>query len=1020
MPVQPQTRAIKRTMIIGLGGTGRDVLMRVRRFIIDKHGKLDNLPIVSFLHIDTDRNAFNSSGLPTGNTYHGEDILLQSSERVFISMNAQDVNNLVHDLEHKTLFDSPHSHIENWLDPRLKNQITSIENGAGGIRPIGRLAFFHNFGKIKEAVEAAERRTTGKESFMFSRGFNVEEGLNIFVVGSVCGGTGSGIFLDVAYTLRHLFQKNTEYTSFGYLVISPKLYGDAAIMKANTYAALKELDHYTIDGNTFEACYDKQNFVQVSQKRRPFDFTYLVSNRTSGDYQIDNKGKLCNVIAYKIFLDFADEVAYSLKSNRDNFKDPMLRKDGHPFGMCRGYMTFGLARVYFTRDRIVQIALNRLTLKLINFWLEGFGQSPDGRDLLNQFLSNWTSQSNQDYFTVRLEESTQENNQNFSTSLSRWKNSLEAQIAETQEIEDLKQSIKRSLEQIFRTVQPGESESSRGVWLTACQKIRPSLGDQFQADIDRFLEKLLSPDDLGFSLANARAFGEALQTKLSQIKRDLEETAQTNKGLHSPDEIEKLWKNTEQNIVDLEKQKSFFDRFSKNRHNDKIKADLSDAMQKAQKLSRHNFSVTVNEEARKIVETLQKHLANRMVQIQQLKESFDSLSVAYRKYEDELRQLNLDEMTGEGIFPEDNIETCLPDSNSRTQYVSISQNVLSNLGHENSLFSLLRAPIMIEESILKESTSGTIEKLFQTMSINKIDSVIKRFIESYSFGDFPRRLEQVLRNAEPLLSLNINDGYYGDRREKELIIGAKDDDSPAAQRFKNILEINSNINLGKCFKPIQVDDEILITYEFGAFPLRLINDLSDMRVIYQDQRQRSVLHNDFQREFTDIIPPNGLEVENLEYLFYPCLALGLLDYNEMNDSYDCQCYDSLRRKNYIVSLSPVWREALETLITNPELKNVLLQKLIDAKTEIKQQPDRLLQGDYRQFLDRFINWVDHLPKEHPNYPYKAKVVGDRETVPIKEGIITRFIRQLEDEICPPPPILPPTNRINNNQNLLPD
>ncbi len=83
-------------------------------------------------------------------------------------MNAQDVNNLTYELEHKTLFESPFSHIASWLDPRLKKQITAIENGAGGIRPVGRLAFFHNYQKIQEAIEAAERRTSGHESFMFS------------------------------------------------------------------------------------------------------------------------------------------------------------------------------------------------------------------------------------------------------------------------------------------------------------------------------------------------------------------------------------------------------------------------------------------------------------------------------------------------------------------------------------------------------------------------------------------------------------------------------------------------------------------------------------------------------------------------------------------------------------------------------------------------------------------------------------------------------------------------------------
>lgn len=1012
-----QTRAIKRTIIIGLGGTGRDILMRIRRFIIDKYGKLNNLPIVSFIHIDTDRNAFNSSGLPAGNTYHGEDILLQSAERVFISMNAQDVNNLVRDLEHKPLFDSPYSHIESWLDPRLKKQITSIETGAGGIRPIGRLAFFHNYNQIKEAVESAERRTAGKEAFMFGKGFNVEDGLNVFIVGSVCGGTGSGIFLDVAYTLRHLFQQTTEYTSFGYLVISPKLYGDTSIMKANTYAALKELDHYTIDGNTFEACYDKQNFVIVSENRKPFDFTYLVSNRTSGGYKIDNKSKLCNVIAYKIFLDFADELAFSIKSNRDNFKDPMRRKDGHPFQMCRGYMTFGLARIYFTRDRIVQIALNRLTLKLLNFWLEGFGQSPDGRELLNQFLSNWTTQSNKDYFTVRLEEATLENNKPFIKSLNTWKTSLDKEVSDSQDIDSLKQIVKQSLEKEFRKVQPGETESSRGSWLTAGQKTQPSLTDKFKADVDRFLENLLTPDNSEFSLSNALSFLEALQTKINQDKRNLEEISQDDKGLHSSDKIDKLGKDINQNIADIDQKKSIIDRFAKNRNNDKIKVELSGYIQKGQKLIQHNFNVVINAEARNIVEALQKHIAHRMLQIQQLKESLDNLSSSYTKYEDELRQLNLDEMTGEGIFPEDNIETCIPDSNSRSQYISISQKVMMNMGYENSLFNLFKTPIMVEKSVIKEMISTTIDKSFQSMSINKIDSVTKQFMESYSINDFPRRLEQILRDAEPLLSLNINDGYYGDKKDKELIIGAKDDDSPTTQKFKNILEINSNINLGHSFKPIQVDDEILVTYEFGAFPLRLINDLSDMQIIYRAQSQQSVLHNEYQRDFAEIIPPNGLDVEKLEYILYPCLALGLLNYNETTKNYECQCYDSLRRKNYVASISSNWREALEYLINQPDLKNILVEKLTSAKIEIKQNPSRLTNGDYRQKLDYFIDLVDNLAKDNPNYVYKVKVMGDLKNIPIKEGIITRFIRELEEERLPLSVL--PTNQSNGNQQSLP-
>jgi len=45
------------TVLIGLGGTGKEVLLKVRRMIVETYGSLDRLPIVSFLHIDTEQNA---------------------------------------------------------------------------------------------------------------------------------------------------------------------------------------------------------------------------------------------------------------------------------------------------------------------------------------------------------------------------------------------------------------------------------------------------------------------------------------------------------------------------------------------------------------------------------------------------------------------------------------------------------------------------------------------------------------------------------------------------------------------------------------------------------------------------------------------------------------------------------------------------------------------------------------------------------------------------------------------------
>jgi hypothetical protein len=43
------------TVLVGVGGTGHEVLSRVRRLVEETYGSLRNFPIISFLIIDTDR-----------------------------------------------------------------------------------------------------------------------------------------------------------------------------------------------------------------------------------------------------------------------------------------------------------------------------------------------------------------------------------------------------------------------------------------------------------------------------------------------------------------------------------------------------------------------------------------------------------------------------------------------------------------------------------------------------------------------------------------------------------------------------------------------------------------------------------------------------------------------------------------------------------------------------------------------------------------------------------------------------
>ena len=550
---QAQSRKINRTICIGLGGTGRDVLMRIRRLIVERYGDFQQLPIISFVHIDTDKGASNTTGLRTGNTYHGVDLRFRDAEKVAATMTRSEVDNMTRELSRNVSnYDgSPgvHSNISSWFPPQLLNNLKAIDEGAQAIRPVGRLAFFHNYRKIKAAIESAEQRTRGHESFMIRNNWSVDDKLNVFVVGSLCGGTGSGVFLDIAYCLRQMYGSD-DAQIVGYLVMSPQLYGDTSDQYANTYAALKELNYYATTGTTFKAEYDSQNLEFVDESRPPFEYVYLVSNRTRSNYKILEKSKLCNIIAHKITLDFAGELAPALSANRDNYLKPMIKTDEHPRPNPQRYLTFGLAEIYFPRDIAVQVSLNRIKIKLVDFWLQGEGQSADPNNLLASFLDRWYDRDgSENGFVNKLQQATTEGSKTFSNALSNWKNRLENNIAEIQnrdERQDVVSQLGREIRSEFRKVQPGENDSSRGLWLTNLQQQRDRLTAEYTRDINKYLTQLLNPNNIDFSLTNTRAWLEALTTELNKSYRELEDRISSMKSIHSLEAVERKWQDAQQ------------------------------------------------------------------------------------------------------------------------------------------------------------------------------------------------------------------------------------------------------------------------------------------------------------------------------------------------------------------------------------------------------------------------------------------------------------------------------------------
>ena len=886
----------------------------------------------------------------------------------------------------------------------LRN-VTAIDQGAKGIRPVGRLAFFWNFRKIHRVLQNARQRTEGHEQKLLQdQGLIVDPGLNIFVAGSLCGGTGSGMFLDMAYSLRNTYE---DVKVIGYFIISPELYGNHPRMCANTYSALMELDYYSRKGTQFEACFDQQDLRISREKRPPFDSIYLVSNRTeNNEYSIHDQGKLCNVIAYKIALDFVSELAPQSKSNRDNFDPLMMSMDKHPRPNCQHYLTFGMSAIYFPRERISKLVTNYIKSQLLTFWLEGIGQSSDPQRLLELFLveSQWQMGSNQkDGILQKLESTPLEGDKNFNQLMNGWRNKQTGSIDRCKNRDSrnqTKQLLLRSLRDQFRKSILGDTEATRGSWLTTLQRNRDEVTKQLCLDIDHFLSRILTANDINFSIINARNWIDALQTEIDRYQQDFQSRYQrlAPQGL---DDLDKKWKQFSQLVNDHENEFRLFG-LGRNRS---IQDACRQTLETTAKATKDNFDLAVASEGLKVARDLQLYVQQRSSNLTALNNLVSNLRRAYERDQEALEQLNLDEMSGQPIYDKNDVavycEILLPESDRREQLVQITQQVQKQGARSETLVEFMSSNQVAAEQV-RQDIDAVLDQYFGLRTDNTVKSVIKRFNQSYPPAARSAALTQVLREAQPLIPLR-KDFYFDDNPAKRsTLIGFKDSDDQEVQQFKSVLLQDNNVDENMLY-PIQSEDQILFVTEYAAFPLRFINNLDKFRMQYIKamSSSNSFLHNDRRISFTDIVPPPVDLMQSMEETFYPCLALGILKENSNDNVLEFSYRDLALDEIEVIPLSNDWTSALEVLVNRHDLKVCLEDQLNSKLDEISHNPG-IWKGEkgYRRQIQKKISAIRKLNKDDINFDHVVKVAGTIATsdTTAQKGILGGFIEKVENLI----------------------
>ena len=125
--------SIRPTVLIGLGGTGKEVLRRLRRMFYEKY-RMVGLPVMEYLWFDTDiRNI---------DIMENETDLLD--RRIDFSAGEMvDGRVMPRELEGYRNNKGMYPHIWSWFPKALDNiNSTSITQGAGQNRPCGRISLF--------------------------------------------------------------------------------------------------------------------------------------------------------------------------------------------------------------------------------------------------------------------------------------------------------------------------------------------------------------------------------------------------------------------------------------------------------------------------------------------------------------------------------------------------------------------------------------------------------------------------------------------------------------------------------------------------------------------------------------------------------------------------------------------------------------------------------------------------------------------------------------------------------------
>lgn len=278
-------------LVIGLGGSGAVTVMHVKEQLLNTYN--NELPnTVGLVVFDTSKMPLSqfsqSSAERTEGKGYGK-ISLDPREFGHIGGNSRKLMERVA----ADPTSSENRHFSTWLDVdwylrNLNETLFNLEDGAGQYRQLGRLALFKD---VASANNSSFYQRINEKIISISRQAGSDRSLAVFIVGSLVGGTGAGLFLDTAYLVRKIAAaQRMEVQLRGYFYMPDAFratldIGQIDNAKPRTFAALRELGRLLINED-YEIGYPvhyqgpsaaaSTNIWRSELRTRLYDLVYIV------------------------------------------------------------------------------------------------------------------------------------------------------------------------------------------------------------------------------------------------------------------------------------------------------------------------------------------------------------------------------------------------------------------------------------------------------------------------------------------------------------------------------------------------------------------------------------------------------------------------------------------------------------------------------------------------------------------------------------------------------------------------